>query len=306
MTDLTNSNANTLDDAKRDDGYYFYKHYSIDNEILKKINFFSEHKLRYSIAETFNDPFEFSFFTDYCEKTLAQKTSITGGQNNPNLMKTYLEQEFKNMSLKMSHNFFTCCLNLNPLNVLLWSHYANSHQGFAIEYKFPLDTLKGNLPQPIDYNNEYPVFKFSDKVLDEMMTDGYILNNINSFPGIKKTYHPKLIELRKFADDISNQSFMRKSLDWAYEKEFRLILPKSKYQKNNVKGFHFDGTNIFENITISNISSIILGVNNRKTEQIIETQLGTLSKHNIKIYRAKLNDKNYGLHVPDHPWLNLK
>lgn len=84
-----------------------------------------------------------------------------------------------------------------PNNELLWAHYANSHQGFCIEYDLDLllDYKSTNFDMSdvinVDYQEERPKYEETDNVL----------------------------QLRK-------KVFGTKSLAWEYENEIRLVFSK--------------------------------------------------------------------------------
>lgn len=50
------------------------------------------------------------------------------------------------------------CLCTDFKNALMWSHYADSHKGFCVEYDFSrnCDSLQNNLPMPVVYSDSRP------------------------------------------------------------------------------------------------------------------------------------------------------
>lgn len=56
---------------------------------------------------------------------------------------------------KMCETFLVGCLCTDYKNRLMWSHYADSHKGFCIEYDF--SQMQELLPLPIFYSNERPL-----------------------------------------------------------------------------------------------------------------------------------------------------
>lgn len=81
-----------------------------------------------------------------------------------------------------------CALSANPTSPLLWAHYAQSHTGVCVQLN-PAADLDALLPTMVEYSEEYPV-----------------LRDILEPPEQRKVL-----------------PFLRKSLDWAYEREWRLI-----------------------------------------------------------------------------------
>ena len=97
------------------------------------------------------------------------------------------------------------CFSESMESMLMWSHYADSHQGFALEYDFRptlAQPLKGVLVLPVIYSEER--FNASTFMLWAFMT----------FAGVHLP-NPDLTAHLKIA--------LHKSLDWAYEKEWRMI-----------------------------------------------------------------------------------
>lgn len=99
----------------------------------------------------------------------------------------------------------TACFCEDVQNILMWSHYADSHKGFALEYNF-----RATLKNPIKNVGLFPVV-YGEKRLDVssyivwayLMIMGVRMKNPDTFVSIKNILH--------------------KSSIWAYEKEWRLI-----------------------------------------------------------------------------------
>lgn len=88
-----------------------------------------------------------------------------------------------------------CCFSETNLSILMWSHYANQHQGYCVEYNFKelgcLDRLIERL-YPVIYSNDlFNITKY--KIREWMLADVYDLVAII------------------------------KAKDWHYEKEWRII-----------------------------------------------------------------------------------
>lgn len=87
-----------------------------------------------------------------------------------------------------------CSLSRDPLNLLMWAHYAKEHTGFVVEFCIPMqkyleeDALKRLLPSEVKYEREKPIIDpFDDKFL-------------------------------KF-----KKQFLIKGHDWVYEQEERVV-----------------------------------------------------------------------------------
>lgn len=95
--------------------------------------------------------------------------------------------------------FYVGCLSENPYNILMWSHYSESHTGFCIEYDFQKIDLQVEkmFLCPIIYSNNRP---------------SIVWDLINNDDEAKKHFeHGLMITL------------LTKDLSWSYEKEWRIL-----------------------------------------------------------------------------------
>lgn len=97
------------------------------------------------------------------------------------------------------------CFSESVNSVLMWSHYANSHQGFALEYNF-----RPTLEKPIKNVGLYPVI-YDDERMDVSL---YMAWSFLRMLGIEAN-NPDITSFIKIA--------LHKSSIWAYEKEWRMI-----------------------------------------------------------------------------------
>lgn len=152
------------------------------------------------------------------------------------------------------------CLTAAAKNILMWSHYAQNHQGFVIEFdekheffrniEFP-EAMAGSLRQVV-YVSERPKYQ-------------------------------TLVEL----DEIS--VFLTKSNDWAYEQEWRMILPlKDASSKigEDIYLFDFPPTCITGIIFGSNMQS------DKKQEILDLTSTNPLYSH-VAIRQASISETDF-------------
>lgn len=92
-------------------------------------------------------------------------------------------------------------------SVLMWSHYADSHKGFALEYDF-----RPTLKTPIRNVGLFPVI-YEDERYDVSAYIGWEYLRMMNMPAL----NPDMLSYIKIA--------LHKSSMWAYEKEWRLIDP---------------------------------------------------------------------------------
>ena len=160
------------------------------------------------------------------------------------------------------------CLSRTALNILMWSHYADSHRGFVVEFAIPKMGTRQDAKQAVDL--------------------------LVSFPVVYRTKRPH-VSLGSNGDFRHvEESILTKSVDWEYEDEERVI---GYERKPGIYKYESDRV----------LSSIVAGTlmhddnYNRLNEILIERnkQYGT----SVQLYRAILNSDSYGLTVPNHPRL---
>ena len=192
-----------------------FRFYKID---LVKINhlkhLFIEQKLYHSYPDQFNDPFEckphfnwpkdrkkikalHNYFKDILKKEGLSRNEIRFGLHKTLKNKNYIETEIIKIALKTYNTLRICCFTTQKENLLFWSHYADAHRGFCVEFDATIFPL--NLSLKVKYSNEYP--EFTLRLIKDLTT-----------------FIPALM----------------KSVEWDYEKEFRSIFyPTPNYKMPN-------------------------------------------------------------------------
>lgn len=261
--------------------FYLYKHVDSSDGSLCIL---SQGTLKFTNPKNFNDPFDckFSLTPAYLSssKALKMNEGILFPKRSPakralesQRMKNfynYNPQLLKSIS-EVRNSAYICCLNQNPLNILMWSHYAQQHKGFVIEFRFKKNPEFASIekehifiPYPILYS---PIF-------------------------------PKLVKKDRQTDAVANKSFLTKSLDWSYEKEWRII--RYDLESNEeIQKFPRDMV----------LTSVIagIGVNNEvflKWEKALSL-VSKEMKRQVRIYKAEIIDNKYALTVPNHPRLDV-
>jgi hypothetical protein len=262
---------------------YKYTSYKNGLKILQNL------EVRFSQQKVFNDPFDMSPSFD-----IASKKDLEALPDSPNGMK-YLTPEFIEQwlsyliptinqqelihpnQISSIHNndvavnyynehFAAFCLTECPRNLLMWSHYADTHAGLVLQFDkthafFTECEQPLNLFKPITYSEDRPVLS---------------LSSIKSL-----------------------ETFFIKSPEWQYDKEWRLIkqidpsMPTSNVNRNN-------SLHLFP-IPNKLITGIVIGVNMPQVlqDKIIETiQTNNNLKH-INIHYCYLDDNEFRLSI--HP-----
>lgn len=112
-----------------------------------------------------------------------------------------LDNADRQMSLKMKELFLIGCICTNYKNKLMWSHYADSHKGFCIEYDYS-DLIVDDhtvLPLPVIYSDERPLISWKAA-----------LNN--SLENVEEA----VVQFTK--------GLLTKDNIWSYENEWRILI----------------------------------------------------------------------------------
>lgn len=112
---------------------YIFKYQPIND--YSKLNLRNK-KLWASKPSVFNDPFELKY-----------KQIGTNPQND----------ELHNL-IEQSKHFKVACLTYDPLNILMWSHYANKHTGICLGF------YDETLTYAVHYTDDFPIIDFDEKI----------------------------------------------------------------------------------------------------------------------------------------------
>ena len=189
---------------------FFYKYKTIDEENIDRARrIFTHNELYFSSKNQFNDPFDckfnFSFnandqeINEYLHRELTrihpQLSRIEKRQKISeyrNLLKrndTTFLKNLKNRFEETRSEIGICSLSRVPDDILMWSHYADSHKGFCIKLLDDGKEMFIARAMEIKYSEHYPIVN--------LITEDY------------KTRFTKTL--------------LTKSKHWEYEKEWRII-----------------------------------------------------------------------------------
>lgn len=150
---------------------------------------------------------------------LAEITGDTSGhiQREFERIKTTLTPILADTKKKINDMFAITCFSEKPDSILMWSHYANKHTGFCVEYDLAKCTSLSAkmLLFPVIYTEERATIPMS------------LIN-------FEDPTHLKIADLDKFAPDFVI-SLLTKSKIWDYENEWRIIEFQSNLRR--VKSF---------------------------------------------------------------------
>lgn len=145
------------------------------------------------------------------------------------------------------------CFSEDIESILMWSHYADSHKGFALEYNLKnyigeCDICGKNCDKS-HYEMFYPV-RYSNERFDVTQLLTYIANY--------EIFHSQTNKPIIPIDDqfIVQKALLNKSTDWSYEKEWRLMsLGRTQELR---KYLSLKPTAIYLGVEISDINKKIL------------------------------------------------
>lgn len=254
-----------------------------DNGENDFLNSLKNNQLWVASPKTFNDPYDCmmnidikdevmektkivlqELFGDSIANELLNKTKDVQNQANNNLRPEF-DKIVKNGTEEIQEGLFVSCFSeLSNLNsILMWSHYANQHRGFCVEYDYrEINRLR------IKDNTIIPIL-YSDK------------------PNICEVKIDTRVEILQYQLGIA----FTKSTEWEYEKEWRLIEINDEDQK---------GKNGFL-IPFVRPKRIYMGC--RISDQLREDIIKYCYANNIDLYQMKLVSGTFRLEKEKVPIL---
>lgn len=243
---------------------YRYKHINIPKGLYKyqpfeeqRISTLIDKKLWFTIPKEMNDPFDsrgMYWDSEEIERFLREKIS-----DNKIREFSSIDDIVNGGISSLRDNIKITCFSEELFSMPMWSHYANNHTGFCIEYNFANLDCNQNLTR-----NLFPVAYESQR---------YDITNL-----FKKTFnetYDNRIKLLFFLMNIKHKS-------WLYEKEWRIIRTRLPEEINFTSGL--------EECPLKP-TAIYLGVNFDK-EKIPKIK-DRLSKVNVPIYKLKTNNSQF-------------
>ena len=226
-----------------------FKYCSNSPEVIAGL--FENQKIRFTQPYALNDPFEFNpairFHSDENDYRHYEYDGVTFPSN-------YL-WNWLNLIESRINAFGILSLTENPFSYVMWSHYANGHKGFLIEF----DVRNKSKPTlELEQNSPLPIYRVRYVSTNTVNLDKMVGKN----GGIPE---------RQFRDRI----FLRKTRLWRHEKEYRAIrrLDACETYKPPARRTSYRDNNIYLfPMSLRSILSITFGVNMRvdDKERIIQ------------------------------------
>lgn len=155
------------------------------------------------------------------------------------------------------------------LNILMWSHYADFHRGFVIEFRIPVMGHK-----------EEDLHLASDRLVP--------------FPVTYRTNRPHIRIGTEYPDNLLEQALLTKSLDWKYEAEERVI---SEGHGPGIFPYRRD------EVLCSVIAGMKMSQDNYQKLGLIVATLANSSSPGLKLFKAEAKEGEYRLEVKGNPRL---
>ncbi|ADK30555.1 DUF2971 domain-containing protein [Brachyspira pilosicoli] len=178
---------------------------------------------------------------------------------------------YNNMYKYLMDRVKIACLGVNNNNTLMWSHYADKHEGICIGY---------DIKDPNLYKDYTTMFK--------IIYDMEIVN-LNNFVNTDYCTPKNLSNIRE--EDLENYTetlklFLYKSKEWAYENEYRILKYDELGSSNGIS-------------KPLKIKSICFGANiNKYYKKII---IDIVKDTDIKLYEAKFDNlKPYKMNIYEY------
>ena len=169
---------------------------------------------------------------------------------------------FQSKYCKLEEKIGVVCFSERPDSILMWSHYANCHRGFALEFELDEKSL-----EKVVYSTEAP------QLPNETDT------NIEA--------------VRK---EVFNRALRTKAIDWAYEREWRRIV---KYSKND-PDIQIDGDNHFLVFPSASLKSLFVGMRSNAKDEQLKNLLNETGFGNVDVFRFERTRSGYSLQCNDY------
>lgn len=216
---------------------FLYKYRRLD---IRSLSALAENKLYFVNYTLFNDPFDCQ--AGYSLDKIIAYSKFYGVEN----------------ELTGLNSMRVCSFSEKRDDILMWGHYADSFNGFCIEFNLAADFDLRSTCWPVEYRDTYP----------DLLTP-----------------HPHLPLTGNFA---FIKLMLSKSIQWAYEKELRAFLhvPTDKASKKQF---------ILKKYNPIAISSVIFGMKMpEEYKKLIKNVL--IDQKHIKYYTAIKNNSQYSLY----------
>lgn len=239
---------------------YKFKHKNIPSKLFKfqpykedRISSIINNKIWFTIPKDLNDPFDSRGV--YWNTEDLQKIFVS---RNKYLKLEKVNQIVTDAVASLRNNIKITCFSEDLFSMPMWSHYADNHKGFCVEYNF----------KQLDYENDFTKYLFPVGYESQR----YNITNLTKL--ILENQTDLRINLFFFLMSLKHKS-------WAYENEWRII-------KMRLSDVEFKSG--LEDCPVKP-TAIYLGVNFDENE--VQTILEKFINMEIPIYRLKVGNSKF-------------
>ena len=174
--------------------------------------------IKFSKPSVFNDPFDcdidilkFDFTSELSEEVKRDIREVKKiCKNNPKFSeaekeKSFWEDAYKESQINKIKSSCITCFSLVNDSVLMWSHYAEKHEGICLEFDNSISPRFENLNDNTDISEGQVLYSDYEEI---------------NYLSIEKR-------------EAIRRLFISKNSSWSYEKEYRMILLKDKPEYQN-------------------------------------------------------------------------
>lgn len=220
----------------------------VDSDFKNGFTIEEKHKVQRSyLGETIYLSKKYERYYDVKRKILESKSKEYRDKVNKYLRNKLEQIDFKIEKLKNTNIRVACFSELDKYEefynqILMWSHYADNHKGFCVEYD--LEPLKKKIEFTTGENEFYTE---KGKYLDErniaiikagLFPVEYTSNRVNIPVSKLDQIHfdeEGQIKYNNSLDELIYKTFIVKSSNWSYEKEWRIIIDEKVSNYFNFK-----------------------------------------------------------------------
>lgn len=166
----------------------FYKYHRVNQHLLDLIQ---SNQLWFSHQNELNDPFDckYSLSDSYLISVFKSSTGtlLNDLQNGHPQLKHLSHDEFLkimlptlnsegwmnglyNMLFGEMFGWSVCCFTTDPLNELMWAHYADNNKGVCLEFDLTKSPDLHEKINPVRYNDTFPEINSMDEVPEALLT----------------------------------------------------------------------------------------------------------------------------------------
>jgi len=163
------------------------------------VDLIREGNLWFSNLDTLNDPFEGDYYyPDDVIKAISKDSKFKAGDDLVGRVTRYLDEYRK----ALKREFYVLSLSNIKDDILMWSHYADQHNGVVVEIEMP------DKPEHLGESSPNGLISVRDSILQK----------------VKYSRDPVFYDPSGSNEDEYSNVITSKTTQWKYEEEYRVII----------------------------------------------------------------------------------